>query len=144
VGGTTSKHFKTLPHRVPMLSLDNTYSLEELEEFDQRVHKGLGAEKYEYVCELKIDGVSMELVYEEGILVHALTRGDGEKGDDVIENVKMIRGLPHQLKGINIPKRVEIRGEVFLHERILRKLTRKGKNRMNLFSPIPAIRRPEP
>ena len=125
VGGTTSKHFKTLPHRVPMLSLDNTYSLEELEEFDQRVHKGLGAEKYEYVCELKIDGVSMELVYEEGILVHALTRGDGEKGDDVIENVKMIRGLPHQLKGTNIPKRVEIRGEVFFTREDFEKINRE-------------------
>ncbi|HXL72254.1 MAG TPA: NAD-dependent DNA ligase LigA, partial [bacterium] len=125
VGGTTNKHFQTLPHRVPMLSLDNTYSLEELKEFDQRVQKGLGGEKYEYVCELKIDGVSIELIYEEGVLVHALTRGDGEKGDDVLENVKMIRGLPHQLKGSTIPKRVEIRGEVFFTREDFEKINRE-------------------
>ncbi len=108
----TSKHFKTLPHRLPMLSLDNTYSLEELKEFDERVQKGLAGAKYEYVCELKIDGVSIELVYEKGQLTHALTRGDGEKGDDVLENVRNIPGLPSRLKG-SVPDRVEIRGEVF-------------------------------
>ena len=129
VGGTTSKHFKTLPHRVPMLSLDNTYSLEELKEFDQRVQKGLGGDEYEYVCELKIDGVSNELIYEKGVLVHALTRGDGEKGDDVLENVKMIRGLPHQLKGSNIPDRVEIRGEVFFTREDFEKINREREER---------------
>jgi DNA ligase (NAD+) len=125
VGGTTSKHFKTLPHRVPMLSLDNTYSLEELKEFDQRVQKGLGGEKYEYVCEMKIDGVSIELIYEDGLLTHALTRGDGEKGDDVLENVKMIKGLPHQLKGSNFPERVEIRGEVYFTRADFEKINRE-------------------
>ncbi len=113
VSETTSKHFKTVAHRVPMLSLDNTYSLEELKEFDERVQKGLGDEKYQYVCELKIDGVSIELVYEKGKLVHAITRGDGEKGDDVLANVLSIPGLPHELKGSGVPDRVEIRGEVF-------------------------------
>ncbi|HVZ81300.1 MAG TPA: NAD-dependent DNA ligase LigA [bacterium] len=110
---TTGKHFKTLPHRVPMLSLDNTYSLEELKEFDERVQKGLGGEKYKYVCELKIDGVSIELIYEKGKLTHAITRGDGEKGDDVIANVRNIKGLPATLKGSGYPDRLEIRGEVF-------------------------------
>ncbi len=129
VGGTTNKHFKTLPHRVPMLSLDNTYSLEELKEFDQRVQKGLGADKYEYVCELKIDGVSIELIYEKGVLVHALTRGDGEKGDDVLENVRMIRGLPHQLKGSNISDRVEIRGEVFFTRKDFEKINQEREDR---------------
>ena len=113
VSETNGKHFKTMAHRVPMLSLDNTYSLEELKEFDERVQKGLGDEKYQYVCELKIDGVSIELVYEKGFLTHAITRGDGEKGDDVLENVRNIKGLPSQLKGKHIPNRVEIRGEVF-------------------------------
>ncbi len=113
VSESTGKHFKTIAHRVPMLSLDNTYSLEELKEFDERVLKGLGGEKYQYVCELKIDGVSIELVYEKGELTHAITRGDGEKGDDVLENVRNIKGLPFKLKGANIPNRVEIRGEVF-------------------------------
>lgn len=110
---TTGKHFKTVAHRVPMLSLDNTYSLEELQEFDERVRKGLGGEAYEYVCELKIDGVSIELIYEAGELVHAITRGDGEKGDDVLANVRNIPGLPARLKGKNLPGRLEIRGEVF-------------------------------
>ncbi|HJT24354.1 MAG TPA: NAD-dependent DNA ligase LigA, partial [bacterium] len=110
---TTGKHFKSIAHRVPMLSLDNTYSFDELKEFDERVQKGLGGEKYEYVCELKIDGVSIELVYLKGELAHAITRGDGEKGDDVLENVKNIPGLPLKLKGNNVPDRVEIRGEVF-------------------------------
>ncbi len=110
---TTGKHFKTIGHRVPMLSLDNTYSVEELKEFDERVQKGLGGEKYEYVCELKIDGVSIELIYEKCELAHAVTRGDGEKGDDVLANVRNISGLPAKLKGGNVPDRVEIRGEVF-------------------------------
>jgi DNA ligase (NAD+) len=113
VGGTTSKHFKTRPHRVPMLSLDNTYSLEELKEFEERVAKGLEGAKHEYVCELKIDGVSIELIYENGVLTQALTRGDGEKGDDVLENVRNIPGIPAKLKGAGLPDRVEIRGEVF-------------------------------
>jgi DNA ligase (NAD+) len=112
VAETTGKHFKTVAHRVPMLSLDNTYSLEELKEFDERVQKGLGGEKYQYVCELKIDGVSIELIYEKGELVHAVTRGDGEKGDDVLANVRNIPNLPSKLKG-TVPDRVEIRGEVF-------------------------------
>ena len=110
---TTGKHFKTVAHRVPMLSLDNTYSVEELREFDERVKKGLGNEKYEYVCELKIDGVSIELIYEKGEMAHAVTRGDGEKGDDVMANIRNLPGLPSKLKGSGIPDRVEIRGEVF-------------------------------
>jgi DNA ligase (NAD+) len=113
ISETTGKHFKTVAHRVPMLSLDNTYSLEELKEFDERVKKGLGDEKYEYVCELKIDGVSIELIYEDGELIHAITRGDGEKGDDVLANVKNIPGLPQRLKAKGLPDRLEIRGEVF-------------------------------
>jgi DNA ligase (NAD+) len=113
VGGSTNKHFKTRVHRVPMLSLDNTYSLEELQAFEERVAKGLEGEKHDYVCELKIDGVSIELVYEKGILTQALTRGDGEKGDDVLENVRNIPGIPAKLKGTGLPDRIEIRGEVF-------------------------------
>jgi DNA ligase (NAD+) len=113
VSESTGKHFKTLPHRVPMLSLDNTYSLEELREFDERVKKGLEGGKYAYLCELKIDGVSVELVYEKGDLTHALTRGDGEKGDDILENVRTIRGVPLRLRGAGLPERLEIRGEVF-------------------------------
>ncbi len=129
VGESTSKHFKTVAHRVPMLSLDNTYSLEELKEFDERVQKGLGGEKYQYVCELKIDGVSIELVYLKGELAHAITRGDGEKGDDVLENVRNIPGLPAKLKGQGIPDRVEIRGEVFFTAKDFEAVNEDRENR---------------
>jgi len=125
---TTGKHFKTVSHRVPMLSLDNTYSLDELREFDERVRKGLGEEKYEYVCELKIDGVSIELIYEECELTHAITRGDGEKGDDVLANVKNIPGLPPRLKGKGLPERLEIRGEVFFTREDFEAVNRDREN----------------
>ncbi len=128
VGGTTTKHFKTLPHRVPMLSLDNTYSLGELKEFDERVKKGMGDDKYEYVCELKIDGVSIELIYEKGILSHALTRGDGEKGDDVLDNVKTIQGIPWELKGSRLPDRLEIRGEVYFKRKDFEAVNRERED----------------
>jgi DNA ligase (NAD+) len=117
VGGVTTKHFETAPHRVPMLSLDNTYSLEELKEFDERVKKGLGEEPYEYVCELKIDGVSIELIYVNGKLAKALTRGDGEKGDDVLQNIRTIPGVPSRAKGSKLQERLEIRGEVFFNRK---------------------------
>jgi len=126
---TTGKHFKTVSHRVPMLSLDNTYSLEELREFDERVKKGLGNEKYEYICELKIDGVSIELVYENGELAHAITRGDGEKGDDVLTNVQNIPGLPQRLKGRSLPRRMEIRGEVFFTREDFETINREREER---------------
>jgi DNA ligase (NAD+) len=112
-----------------MLSLDNTYSLEELREFDERVKKGLGGEKYEYVCELKIDGVSIELIYENGELSHALTRGDGEKGDDVLANVRNIPGLPRRLQGRNLPRRMEIRGEVFFTREDFETINREREER---------------
>ncbi len=126
---TTGKHFKTIAHRVPMLSLDNTYSLEELKEFDERVKKGLEGDKYEYVCELKIDGVSIELIYEKGELIHAVTRGDGEKGDDVLENIKNIPGLPQRLKGRMLPNRLEIRGEVFFTREDFEAVNREREDR---------------
>src|ERR1035438_190012 len=128
VSETTGKHFKTVAHRVPMLSLDNTYSLEELQEFDERVKKGLGDEKYRYVCELKIDGVSIELIYEKGELTHAITRGDGEKGDDVLANVKNIPGLPLRLKGKGLPERLEIRGEFFFTREDFEAVNRDREN----------------
>jgi len=114
VGGSITKNFETVVHQYPMLSLGNTYSMEELEEFDKRVSKGLGNEPYEYFCELKFDGVSISLIYENGILVKGVTRGDGVRGDDVTANVKTIRNIPLKIKGSNIPKKFEVRGEVFL------------------------------
>ena len=97
VGGQVTKEFQTVKHKYPMLSLGNTYSREELNDFDERVHKALIGE-VEYVCELKYDGVAIGLKYIDGILVQALTRGDGAKGDDVTANVKTIRTIPIKLK----------------------------------------------
>lgn len=114
VGGTITKEFETAIHEYRMLSLGNTYTIEELKAFDERVAKGLGHNAYEYFCELKFDGVAISLIYENGILVRAATRGDGTRGDIVTENVKTIRNIPLYIKGENVPKKFEIRGEIFL------------------------------
>lgn len=114
VGGTITKEFETVAHESRMLSLGNTYSTEELEAFDERVAKGLGHNDYEYFCELKFDGVAISLVYEQGKLVRAVTRGDGFRGDDVTNNVRTIRNIPLYISGENIPEKFEVRGEIFL------------------------------
>ena len=112
VGGEVSKNFNTVKHQYPMLSLGNTYSEEELRDFDKRIHK-LVEDQIEYVCELKYDGVSISLTYENGQLIQALTRGDGTQGDDVTINVKTIKSIPLQLQG-GYPSLFEIRGEIFI------------------------------
>ena len=112
VGSDLNQEFKQVAHKYQMLSLSNTYSEEEVQEFDQRVRK-LTDENFEYVCELKFDGVSISLNYENGLLVRAVTRGDGEKGDDVTANVKTIKSIPLRLKG-DYPPEFEIRGEILL------------------------------
>ncbi len=114
VGGSITKSFETIEHRYRMLSLGNTYSEEELHEFDSRVHKALGEERYAYICELKFDGVAISLIYKNGILEKAITRGDGTKGDNVINNIRTIRSIPLKLEGEDIPEDFEVRGEVFL------------------------------
>lgn len=122
VGGTITKNFNTVFHKYPMLSLGNTYSEEDLIEFDKRVAKGLGASDYEYFCELKFDGVAISLLYENGLLKQAVTRGDGEKGDEVTSNVKTIRTVPLSVKGDTLPQTFEVRGEVFMPKEIFKKL----------------------
>src|SRR5688500_11662453 len=97
-----------------MLSLGNTYSPAELEDFDRRVSRGLDGDRYEYFCELKFDGVSISLLFENGKLSKAVTRGDGVRGDDVTSNIKTIRTIPLVLKGKDIPESFEVRGEVFM------------------------------
>jgi DNA ligase (NAD+) len=114
VGGDVVKDFPTVAHRFPMLSLGNTYSEADLVEFDQRVAKGLGGTDYEYICELKFDGVAISLTYENGLLTRAVTRGDGVKGDEITANAKTIRSLPNKLKTTEFPPFFEVRGEVFL------------------------------
>jgi NAD-dependent DNA ligase len=96
--GNVLEGFKTTKHKYRMLSLGNTYSAEDLYDFDTRLHK-LTDDELEYVCELKYDGVSISLTYENGELIQALTRGDGAQGDDVTENVKTIKSIPLKLKG---------------------------------------------
>jgi DNA ligase (NAD+) len=106
--------FTTVKHSAPMLSLDNTYSLDEVEEFDARVRKSLGVERVAYSVEPKVDGVAVHLRYEEGRLAQGLTRGDGEKGDDITANLRTIRSIPLRLRGTRVPRRLEARGEVFM------------------------------
>lgn len=122
VGGTITKEFETAEHGYRMLSLGNTYSEEDLLAFDERVAKGLGHRDYEYFCELKFDGVAISLVYENGHLVRAVTRGDGTRGDVVTENIKTIRNIPLKIHGDNIPDRFEVRGEVFLPKKEFEKI----------------------
>ena len=112
VGGAPIEEFKTVIHDPPMLSIDNAYSLDELREWDARVKRGLGMDKVEYEAELKIDGVSIDLLYESGELTRAATRGDGVRGDDVTPNVRTVRALP--LKIDRKFKRIEVRGEIFI------------------------------
>jgi DNA ligase (NAD+) len=128
VGGSITKEFISVQHRYPMLSLGNTYSEEELRDFDKRVAKGLDGEAFEYFCELKFDGVSISLVYENGFLARGVTRGDGVRGDDVTTNVKTIRNIPLSIKGKNRPDLFEVRGEVFLSKDMFLKLNKERED----------------
>src|SRR5437763_10355933 len=112
VGGAPIEEFKSVIHDPPMLSIDNAYSLDELREWDARVKRGLGIEEVEYEVELKIDGVSIDLLYENGELTRGATRGDGVRGDDVTPNVRTVRALPLKIA----PKfpRLEVRGEIYI------------------------------
>ena len=113
VGGAVTKNFKTVAHQWRMYSLDNSYSKEDLEDWEKRIQRILGDADLEFSCELKYDGASINLTYEEGRLVRAVTRGDGFQGDDVTDNVKTIRSVPLQLKG-DYPQKFDIRGEIIL------------------------------
>jgi DNA ligase (NAD+) len=124
VGGDITKNFITVKHKWPMLSLGNTYNEQDLRDFDERVKKAIG-DDFEYVCELKFDGLSISLTYENGVLVRAVTRGDGTQGDDVTSNIKTIHTIPHRLKGDDIPEVFEIRGEVFMHRAAFERLNKE-------------------
>src|SRR5437762_5959524 len=112
VGGAPIDEFRTVIHDPPMLSIDNAYTLDELHEWDARVKRGLGTESVEYEAELKIDGVSIDLLYENGALTRAATRGDGVRGDDVTPNVRTVRALPLHIDPK--VKRLEVRGEIYI------------------------------
>ncbi|GMT45419.1 MAG: DNA ligase [bacterium] len=112
VGGEPTKDFPSVKHKYPMLSLSNSYSLDEIREFDARVRKAIG-QNVEYVCELKYDGLAISLTYTDGLLTQAVTRGDGVQGDEVTNNVKTIRSIPLRLRG-HYPPELEIRGEIVM------------------------------
>lgn len=128
VGSDINKDFVQVEHRYPMLSLGNTYSEEEVTDFYERVRKSLN-EDFEICCEIKFDGTSISLTYENGKLVRAVTRGDGVKGDDVTNNVKTIRTIPLVLKGDNYPKEFEIRGEILMPWEVFEKLNKEREAR---------------
>ena len=113
VGGAITKNFETVPHEHRMYSLDNSYSKEDLLEWEKRIQKVLGEVSLEYTCELKYDGASISITYENGKLKRAVTRGDGFQGDDVTNNIKTIKSVPLQLKG-NYPPKFDVRGEIIL------------------------------
>lgn len=122
VGGDITKEFVTYRHRWPMLSLGNTYNEQELLDFDQRIRKAIG-DNFEYVCELKFDGLSMSLTYEDGKLLRAVTRGDGVQGDEVTANIRTINTIPKRLhEGGDYPSYFDIRGEVFMHRKAFERL----------------------
>ncbi len=135
VGGEPVKAFRTTQHKIPMLSLDNTYTFEELEEFDTRVKKFLAKDKVDYFVEEKIDGVSISLTYEKGRLALAATRGDGKFGDDATENIKTIRALPWVIPAPGakfqgkIPEILEVRGEIYMPEASFEKLNKEKEKR---------------
>ena len=114
MGSDLNQEFVQVPHRYPMLSLSNTYNKQEVADFYERVRSGLEGEPFELCCEMKYDGLSISLTYEQGRLVRAVTRGDGVQGDDVTENVKTIRCIPLRLNGNGYPEEFEIRGEILM------------------------------
>jgi DNA ligase (NAD+) len=127
VGDAPVDYLPQVEHRVPMLSIDNTYSVEELREFGARTAKLLGQEAVEWVVELKVDGVAVAIVYEDGVLARALTRGNGVVGDDITHNVRTIGDVPLRLCGRDLPAVLEIRGEVYMTNTDLVKLNEQQK-----------------
>ena len=128
VGSDINKNFTQVAHKYPMLSLGNTYSEGEVTDFYERVRKALN-EEFEICCEIKFDGTSISLTYEDGKLIRAVTRGDGEKGDDVTDNVKTIRSIPLKLHGDNYPSSFEIRGEILMPWSVFDELNREREMR---------------
>lgn len=114
IGGTITKNFQTVAHTHRMYSLDNSYSKEDLQDWEVRIQKVLGDVDLQYTCELKYDGASISITYENGKLVRAVTRGDGFQGDDVTNNIKTIKSIPLTLKGKDFPEKFDIRGEIIL------------------------------
>lgn len=134
VGGEPSSEFETVTHPVPLLSLDNTYNEEELDDFDRRVRERLAHSDYTYLTELKFDGASLRLRYEDGRLVLAATRGNGTRGDDITRNVTTIRDIPLRLQG-SVPAVLEVRGEAYMErEAFVRLNEHRRKQGLSVFA----------
>jgi len=130
VGGESTKEFPSVVHQAPMLSLSNTYTQEELKEFDDRVRKLLAGEKFEYVTELKFDGIAVSLIYRDGLLIQGATRGDGTRGDDITANLRTIKSIPLKLFfKPGFPKNIEVRGEVFMSKKGFLSLNREQEKK---------------
>jgi len=129
VGGHITKNFIQVKHKYPMLSLGNTYSEEELKDFVERVRKSIW-DNFEYVVELKFDGLAISITYENGNLLRAVTRGDGVQGDDVTANVKTIKSIPIQLPEADYPDTFDIRGEIFMHRKTFKKLNNEYRKEL--------------
>ena len=114
IGDRPVEGLEPFEHRVPMLSIENTYSLDELKKYGQRVEKLLPGEAIEWVVELKVDGVAASLIYEDGLLTHGVTRGNGRTGDDITHNVRTIKDIPLRLSGDAVPPLLEVRGEIYM------------------------------
>ena len=128
VGGRPAEGFTSVAHLQPMLSLDNAYNEDDLRAFDERVRKGLAIETSpSYVAELKIDGLSMALTYEDGKLVRGATRGDGTRGEDVTQNVRTVRAIPLSLRN-GPPGRIEVRGEVYLPKKNFERINKEQED----------------
>src|SRR5215470_18570895 len=140
VGGKPREGFVKVPHSSPMLSLDNTYNEEDLRNWERRVHELSGRKDIEYVCELKLDGMSLALRYEDGHLTHGITRGDGSIGEDVTLNVRTVRSVPlsipkEKLKKAGIPANFEVRGELLMPLNSFKRMNEeREKQGLSLFA----------
>ena len=131
VGGAPLDAFSQVEHQLPMLSLDNAFSDQELLDFNRRIGERLDREPtqaIEYVCEPKLDGIAVSLVYEQGRLVLGATRGDGSVGEDITQNVRTVRSIPLRLRGEKIPKRLEVRGEIYMPKQAFEDLNCINRN----------------
>ena len=122
VNESITQGFKSVAHRIPMLSLANTYSKEEIADFIKRMHKLIEHQEVAFSCELKMDGIAITAIYEKGAFVRGITRGDGKKGDDITLNMRTIEALPLRLYGDDVPDYLEVRGEVFMPHAFLSNL----------------------
>src|SRR5690348_8665978 len=140
VGGKPREGFVKVPHSMPMLSLDNAYNEEELRNWERRVHELAGRKDVEYVCELKLDGMSLALRYEDGKLMRGITRGDGSTGEDVTANVRTVRSIPlsipsEKLKDAGVPVDFEVRGEMLMPIASFKKMNEeREKHALSLFA----------